>query len=201
VCHHPPVAQGVTLEPRPPPSRAGPSLLAVGTIVWLASELMFFGGLFAAYVTLRANSRVWLPHAVHLETAAAAIATVLLIASSGTIHLAGKARERGDRVGMQRWMIITLALGVVFVANQIREFFVLDFSASSSGFASMYYIMTGFHALHVFAGLLLIIAAVVVTMSAKDFERRAPVAESVTYYWHFVDVVWILLFLTLFVIR
>ncbi len=197
MCHHRRVTHGVTAEaPRKPPS-----LLAVGTVVWLASELMFFGGLFAAYIVLRSNAHVWPPRTVHLELLAATIATIVLIASSGTMHLATLARERGDRALMQRWLIITFALGAVFLVNQIREFFVLDFSASSSGFGSMYYLLTGFHALHVFAGLALIITAVVLTTGPGSFERRGPAVESVTYYWHFVDVVWVLLFLTIFVIR
>ena len=169
--------------------------------MWLASELMFFGGLFAAYLTLRSNAKVWPPADVHLELLAATLATLVLIASSGTIHFATRARERDDRATMQRWLIITLALGAVFLANQIREFFVLDFSPSSSSYGSMYYVMTGFHALHVFAGLLLIVAAIAITTGAGTLERRAPAVESVSYFWHFVDVVWILLFLTLFVLR
>ena len=125
----------------------------------------------------------------------------MLIASSGTIHFATRARERGDRALTQRWLIITCALGAVFLANQVREFFVLDFSVSSSSFGSMYYLMTGFHGLHVLGGLVLIVVAVVITTGPGTLERRGPAVESVTYYWHFVDVVWILLFLTLFVLR
>jgi cytochrome c oxidase subunit 3 len=183
------------------PHTVQPSMLAVGTVVWLASELMFFGGLFAAFVTLRANATVWPPPSVHLETLAAAVATIVLVASSGTIHLATRARERGNRVLTQRWLIVTLALGALFLANQIREFFVLDFSPSSNGFGSMYYLITGFHALHVFAGLALIVVALGLTTAPGSLERRAPGIASVTYYWHFVDIVWVLLFLTLFVLR
>ena len=197
MCHHRRVADGVTLET---PTRR-PSLLAVGTVVWLASELMFFGGLFAAYFTLRSQAAVWPPRGTHLETVAALLATIVLIISSVTIHLAGVARDRGDRVGMHRWLVLTIALGALFFANQIREFFVLDFAPSSNSYGSMYYVMTGFHALHVFAGLLLIVAAIAITTGAGTLERRTPAVESVSYFWHFVDVVWILLFLTLFVLR
>jgi cytochrome c oxidase subunit III len=197
VCHHRRVAEGVTLEQ---PARR-PSLLAVGTVVWLASELMFFGGLFAAYFTLRANAAVWPPLGTHLETVAAALATVVLISSSVTLHFAGSARNHGDRTTMHRWMVITIALGAVFFANQVREFFVLDFSPSSNSYGSMYYVMTGFHAAHVFAGLLLIITAIAITTGGASLERRAPACESVEYFWHFVDLVWIFLFFTLFVLR
>ena len=191
------MTDGVTFEP----AARRPSLLGVGTVVWLASELMFFGGLFAAYFTLRSNAAVWPPPGTHLETAAAALATVILISSSFTIHLAKRARDADDRRGMHKWMVITIALGTVFFANQIREFFVLDFGASSSSFGSMYYVMTGFHAAHVLAGLLLIVTAIAITTGAGSLQRRAPACESVEYFWHFVDVVWIFLFLTLFVIQ
>jgi cytochrome c oxidase subunit 3 len=191
------VSDGVVSSAKP----RQPSMLAVGTIVWLASELMFFGGLFAAYFTLRSTARAWPPATVHLETLTATIATAVLIASSFTIHLATRSREREDRITMQRWLLVTLGLGVLFLANQVREFFVLDFSVSSSGFSSVYYLMTGFHALHVLAGLALIVAAVVVTTGPGSLDRRGPAVDSVTYYWHFVDVVWVLLFLTLFVLR
>ena len=178
-----------------------PAMLTVGTVVWLASELMFFGGLFAAYFTLKAETSTWPPPDVTLETASSAIATVVLLASSGTIHFAGRALERGDRAGVQRWLAITLALGVLFLANQIREFMVNDFEISSHAYGSIYYLMTGFHGLHVAAGLVLLIIGLVVVGGAGPLVRRGPAVESVTYYWHFVDVVWIGLFTTIFVIR
>ena len=176
-------------------------MLAVGTVVWLASELMFFGGLFAAYFTLKAETKVWPPSDVRLETLTSALATLLLISSSGTMHLAIRSRERGDRGGMQRWLLATLALGALFLANQAREFFVLDFKVSSNSYGSIYYLMTGFHGLHVLAGLLLIIVALVIATGPGPLARRGPVVESIGYYWHFVDVVWIGLFTTIFVIR
>jgi cytochrome c oxidase subunit 3 len=178
-----------------------PSLVGVGTVVWLASELMFFGGLFAAYFTLRGDARVWPPPGVHLETLAAVLATAVLLLSSGTMILATRAMERGEEVLAQRWLVVTLALGAVFLANQVREFFVLGFSASSSGYGSMYYLMTGFHGMHVLGGLVLILVAVVMVAGARDAEDRRPLVESVSYYWHFVDVVWILVFSTLFFVR
>jgi cytochrome c oxidase subunit 3 len=181
--------------------REQPSLLAVGTVVWLASELMFFGGLFAAYFTLRSEARVWPPADVELETAITALATVLLIASSGTIHLAGLAQERDDRAAMKRWLLLTLVLGALFLANVVREFLTLDFEISSNAYGSLYYLMTGFHGLHVFGGLVLMLVALAVATGSRPLSQRRPAVKSLEYYWHFVDVVWIGLFLTLFVIR
>jgi cytochrome c oxidase subunit III len=183
------------------PPRQQPSMLAVGTVVWLASELMFFGGLFAAYFTLKAEARQWPPPGIELETMLSAIFTVFLIASSGTMILAVRSLERGDRTGMIRWILLTLGLGLLFLANQIREFISLDFKVSSNAYGSIYYLMTGFHALHVAAGLLLMLVALAIATGPGPVARRSPTVDSIGYYWHFVDVVWIGLFLTIFVIR
>ncbi len=182
-------------------AREQPSLLAVGTVVWLASELMFFGGLFAAYFTLRAEAVRWPPADVELETAVTAIATVLLIASSGTMHLAGLAQERDDRVAMKRWLVLTFVLGALFLSNVVREFLTLDFEISSNAYGSMYYLMTGFHGLHVLGGLALMFVGLAIATGPRPLASRRPAIKSLEYYWHFVDVVWIGLFLTLFVIR
>jgi cytochrome c oxidase subunit III len=192
------VADGVAAETR---ARQQPSMLAVGTVVWLASELMFFGGLFAAYFTLKAEARVWPPPDVELETALSAIFTVFLIASSGTMVLAVRSLERGDRAGMIRWVLVTLGLGALFLANQIREFYSLDFQVSSNSYGSIYYLMTGFHALHVAAGLLLMFVALAIATGPGSLARRSPAVDSIGYYWHFVDIVWIGLFTTIFIIR
>jgi cytochrome c oxidase subunit III len=191
-------ADGVATGAR---ARQQPSMLAVGTVVWLASELMFFGGLFAAYFTLKAEARQWPPPGVELETLLSGVFTVFLIASSGTTVLAVRSLERGDRANMIRWLLLTLGLGVLFLANQIREFYSLDFQISSNSYGSIYYLMTGFHALHVTAGLLLMLVALAIATGPGLVARRAPVVDSIGYYWHFVDVVWIGLFATIFVIR
>ena len=191
-------AEGMAADARP---RQQPSMLAVGTVVWLASELMFFGGLFAAYFTLKANARQWPPPGVELETLLSGLFTVFLIASSGTMVLAVRSLERGNRAGTVRWLLVTFGLGGLFLANQIREFYSLDFSVSSNSYGSIYYLMTGFHALHVAAGLLLMLIALVIATGPGPVERRGPVVDSIGYYWHFVDVVWIGLFTTIFIIR
>jgi cytochrome c oxidase subunit III len=178
-----------------------PSMLTVGTVVWLASELMFFGGLFAAYFTLRAEASTWPPRGVTLETTTSAIATVVLLASSGTIHFAGRSLERDDRAGVERWLAITLTLGALFLANQVREFMVSDFEISSHAYGSIYYLMTGFHGLHVLGGLVLLVIGLAIVSGPGPLPRRGPAVESVTYYWHFVDVVWVVLFTTIFLIR
>jgi cytochrome c oxidase subunit III len=144
---------------------------------------------------------VWPPADVELETLLSGIFTLFLIASSGTMVLAVRALERGHRALMVRWLGVTLALGALFLANQIREFYSLDFQISSNSYGSIYYLMTGFHALHVAAGLLLMLVALAIATGPAPLVRRRPAVESIGYYWHFVDVVWIGLFFTIFVIR
>ena len=117
------------------------------------------------------------------------------------MHLAVRSRERNDRAAMVRWLVITFALGALFLTNQAREFFVLDFQISSHSYGSIYYTMTGFHGLHVLGGLVLMSVALTIATGPGPLARRGPVVESISYYWHFVDVVWIGLFTTIFVIR
>ena len=181
--------------PRPP-------LLAVGTVLWLASELMFFSGLFAAYFTLRATAEgPWPPKDVHLETGVAALVTLVLVASSGTMQLAMRALRAGKRQRFQQWVALSMVLALVFIANQAREWATADFGASSHTFGSAFYVMTGFHGLHLIGG---VIAMLVLLARAADpafGAADAPTAEVVSYYWHFVDAVWLGLFAALFLLH
>ncbi len=178
-----------------------PLLLGVGVVVWLSSELMFFAGLFAAYFTLRASNRTWPPPGSDLATGRTALATVVLVSSSFTMHRAVRRAERGDRRGTSRWLLITAALGLVFLANQAREYADLSFSIASHAYGSIFYLMTGFHGLHVIGGIAFMVAVVGVVAGESS---RAPSGPTVTvcgYYWHFVDVVWVAMFATLYLLR
>lgn len=176
-------------------------MLAVGTVVWLASELMFFGGLFAAYFTLRSEAPVWPPRGLELETTTSAVFSALLLASSVTLWFGTKALERSDRRSVRWWFVATVVLGGLFLANQIREFYTLTFGVSSHSYGSIYYTMTGFHAAHVAAGLVLLLVGVYFLVGTTSLEERAPALDSIAYFWHFVDAIWIVLFVTIFVLR
>jgi cytochrome c oxidase subunit 3 len=179
-----------------------PSVLTVGTVVWLGSELMFFSGLFAAYFTLRAATREpWPPAGVELDVPVSGFFTVLLVLSSGTMQLGVRAVEDGRVASFRRWIVATIALGGLFLANQVHEWATLDFNADSHAYGSAFYVMTGFHGLHVLGGLF---AMVVLLLRASDrrFDARdTPAVEVVSYYWHFVDVVWVALWATLFLLK
>jgi cytochrome c oxidase subunit 3 len=179
--------------------RASP--LGVGVVVWLASELMFFAGLFAAYFTLRSDTSVWPPQGVSLETGRTAIATAVLVASSFAMHGAVKAAEREDRRRALTWLGITAAMGLIFLSNQALEYAQADFRISSHAYGSAFYLMTGFHGLHVIGGLLFM-GAVAFAIGGRT--SRVPAASTVQvcgYYWHFVDVVWVAMFSTIYLLK
>jgi cytochrome c oxidase subunit 3 len=190
-----------------PPSPGGPAagrtpVLTVGTVVWLASELMFFSGLFAAYFTLRGLSRgPWPPAGVELDPGVAGLFTLALVASSATMQLAVRAVAAGRRRGFRLWVGITLVLAAVFIANQGREYAEFSFTVDSHAYGSAFYLMTGFHGLHVLGGML----AMVVLLGRSASPRFAPgetaSVEVVSYYWHFVDVVWVALYAVIFLLR
>ncbi|HEV3227419.1 MAG TPA: heme-copper oxidase subunit III [Acidimicrobiales bacterium] len=175
--------------------------LGVGVVVWLASELMFFAGLFAAYFTLRAAADRWPPSGVELTTGRTAIATAVLVASSVTMHGATKAAERQDRRGAVRWLAITALLGSVFLSNQALEYASANFRISTNAYGSIFYLMTGFHGLHVIGGLLFMGAVAGAIGGRTSKMPAASTVEVCAYYWHFVDVVWVAMFTTIYVLK
>jgi cytochrome c oxidase subunit 3 len=177
-------------------------MLAVGTTVWLASELMFFAGLFASYFTIRAADPNWPGPDVRLSTLRDAGFTLALVASSFTMQWAVRLLAHDRRRVAIRWILATIVLGSVFLANQAVEWGQVPFRPSTSSYGSLFFIMTGFHGLHVLFGLLAMVGLLLRLGTGGDRDRGAePVAEVITYYWHFVDVVWLGLFATLFFIR
>jgi cytochrome c oxidase subunit 3 len=177
------------------------SLLTVGIVLFLGSELMFFSALFAMYFTLRGQATAWPPPGTNLDLLEPTIFTAVLIASSGTMQAAVRRIRDGDAAGMRRWIWLTLLLGVVFLAGQAHGYARANFQIATNAYGSAYYTMTGFHALHVFAGLVLML--VVLGRAAAGAYSRDEHAgvEVAAYYWHFVDVVWIGLYTTIFLIK
>ncbi len=197
------MATALSLEDAPAhPSLTRPNIVSVGTIVWLSSELMFFSALFAMYFTVRSISEVWPAEGVELDLKSATPFTIVLVLSSVTCQLGVFAAERGDVYGLRRWFSLTLFMGMIFVGGQSYEYFVHNsFSISSHAYGSVYYLTTGFHGLHVIGGLV----AFVFVLARSTFGRFTPddatSAIVISYYWHFVDVVWIGLFATIYLIR
>jgi cytochrome c oxidase subunit 3 len=192
-------------------------MVSVGTIVWLSSELMFFAALFAAYFTIRAVSpELWTINTAKLNVPYATVNTTILVLSSVTCQLGVFAAERGQvgragRVfnvkgwGLREWFVLTYVMGAIFVAGQALEYTNLihdDVTLPSSAYGSMFYLTTGFHALHVSGGLIAFLFVLGRTFMARKFTHEQAVsAIVVSYYWHFVDVVWIGLFATIYLIQ
>jgi cytochrome c oxidase subunit 3 len=187
--------------PAPPASSSRVTPLAVGVIVWLASELMFFAGLFAAYYTLRADTEVWPPPGVDLDVLRAVLSTIVLLASSATMHAATQAAEGGRRATALRWLAVTFALGVVFLVNLGLEWAGNDFTWTTDAYGSIYYLITGFHGLHLLVGLVLMVVAAAVVSGATSKVPFGPAFTVTAYYWHFVDAVWIAVFATIFLVQ
>ena len=199
-------ATAAPTEQLPAPSR--PNLVSVGTIVWLSSELMFFAALFAMYFTVRQVSgggANWPPPDVKLNVVFATINTIVLVSSSITCQLGVFAAERGDVHRLRMWFIITFVMGSFFIGGQIYEYAELvkeGLTLSSSPYGSVFFLTTGFHGLHVTGGLIAFLLVLGRTYAAKRFtHQQATSAIVVSYYWHFVDVVWIGLFTMIYLVK
>ena len=181
--------------------RSGASPVRFGTILFLASELLFFGGLFAAYFALRAQTSPWPPEGVELDVRLSAVATAFLVISSFTFHAGVSAAERGRLDRFRPWLWATIALGTGFALIQLYDYLHLNFAVSSNAYGTMYWAMTGMHGLHVIAGLLLMVV-VAMRMSWGAYRSgNVDGLHAAAYYWHFVDVVWVALFVTLFLLQ
>jgi cytochrome c oxidase subunit 3 len=184
-----------------------PNMVAVGTIVWLSSELMFFAALFAMYFTIRSVSgpEVWAESTELLNVPYAAVFTIILVASSATCQMGVFAAERGDVYGMRRWYVLTLVMGAIFVGGQLNEYRTLvneeGLSISSSPYGSVFYLTTGFHGLHVIGGLFAFVIVLLRSTIGRYSPEKATSAIVTSYYWHFVDVVWIGLFAAIYIVQ
>ncbi len=178
-------------------------MVSVGTIVWLSSELMFFAGLFGIYFTARATSPKWPLHELHVTYAL--FFTVILVLSSVTCQYGVFAAERGDVLSLRRWYWLTFLMGLIFVLGQANEYknLVLDegMTFSSDAYGTVFYLTTGFHGLHVIGGLVAFVLLIQRTRMSKFTPAQATSAIVVSYYWHFVDIVWIGLFATIYFVQ
>ena len=176
----------------------------VGMLLFIASEVMFFGGLFATYFNARASAPgVWGPPegAHELDIALAGALTAILVASSFTMQFGVWAIRRGDAGKLRMWTAITLGLGVLFLAGQLYDYSELGFGIADGVFGTVFYTLTGFHGAHVFGGTVGL-TVILARATRGQFSRRNHVAvEAISMYWHFVDVVWIAVFSTIYFLR
>jgi cytochrome c oxidase subunit III len=189
---------GSPVPPASPTHAQRPQLLAVGVMIWLGSEFMFFSSLFAAFFTIRANAKVWPPPGTKLDTYQALIFTFVLLASSPTMQMGVWAAERGERAKARFWTVVSIFLGAAFLANQMYEWRTVPFRPSTNAYGSLFYIMSGLHGLHVLLGLVAMGFLLMRMKGPRGDAGELPVFQAVSYYWHFVDIVWIGLFSALF---
>ncbi len=192
-------------------------MVSVGTIVWLSSELMFFAALFAAYFTIRSVSpELWAQETELLNIPFSTTNTIILVLSSVTCQLGVFKAEDGQvgrtgsvfqvkQWGLREWFILTYVMGAIFIGGQAFEYAELvheGLTLSSSAYGTVFYLATGFHGIHVIGGLIAFLFVLGRTYLARKFtHEQAVTAIVVSYYWHFVDVVWVALFATVYLIR
>ncbi len=167
-----------------------------GLVLFLIAEGMIFMGLFGAYLVFRATLPVFPPEGTpELELLLPGVNTFILISSSFVIHNADTAIKKNNLRGMQIWFAITAAMGILFLCGQVYEYTHLEFGLTTNIFASAFYVLTGFHGLHVTIGVLSILAVLWRSRTSNHYsnERHFGI-EAAELYWHFVDVVWIILF-------
>jgi cytochrome c oxidase subunit 3 len=192
-------------------------MVSVGTIVWLSSELMFFAALFAAYFTIRAVSpQLWANQTEMLNIPFSSVNTLILVLSSVTCQLGVFKAEDGvvgrtgrlhqvKQWGLREWFVLTYIMGAIFIGGQAFEYAELvheGLTIASSSYGTVFYLATGFHGIHVAGGLIAFLFVLGRTLIARKFtHEQAVTAIVVSYYWHFVDVVWIGLFFTVYILK
>ena len=200
--------------------RGGISNPILGMLLFICSEVMFFSGLFAAYFNVRATSPRWPPIVtggtddaskaaaaaltehfnLHAEPLYALGLTVILVVSSFTCQFAVWAIRRGDRTGFIRNMSFTVVLGIVFLIGQVYDYSTIGFGLSDGTFGTTFYTLTGFHGAHVFGGVIMLSVILYRGLVGQFSAQHHDAVEAASLYWHFVDVVWIALFSTLYIL-
>ncbi len=176
----------------------------LGVLLFIITEAMLFGAFFASYFFLRvvANEGPWPPEGFELPVAVAGVNTLILVSSSLTVHWALESIKRNNRRGLQLGLLTTFLLGATFLFIQINEYVHIGFSARDEAFGSIFYGLTGLHGAHVFVGLTLLAFANIRAWrghfgpEAKDHLG----VEMPGIYWHFVDVMWIIVFTTVYIL-
>jgi len=201
------VAVGHAEEHHGPPEAHQSSRIdrqTLGILLFIVSEVMLFGAFFASYFFLRVvvHPPQWPPHPFELPVAVAGMNTAILFSSSFTVHYALESIRRGNRNGMKLGLAATWLLGATFLFIQLNEYVHIGFSARDGAFGSIFYGLTGLHGAHVFIGLVLLTIANIRAWRGHfgpDAKDHLGV-EIPGIYWHFVDVMWLVVFTTVYVL-
>jgi cytochrome c oxidase subunit 3 len=191
-------AVGLTRDERVVRQTSGPVL---GMVVFVASEAMFFATFFGAYFTIYSVNPVWPPAGFpRLKPELATVLTVLLVTSSVTLQIGVRAIRRDRTRVMLVWLGLTILLGAGFLGLQLYDYSLLGFGVRDGIFGSLFYVMTGLHMAHVFGGVVFLVLVLVQGVGGQLTGAHLDSIEAGSIYWHFVDVVWICLFTTFYVL-
>ena len=179
-----------------------PDLRVWGLITFLASESLMFGGFFATYLFFKGTTAVWPPEGTDVELFIPAINTIILVSSSFVIQFGDMAIKRNSVAWMRFWYFMTAIMGAVFLAGQVYDYMNLGYGFTTNVFSNCFYLMTCFHGLHVFVGLLLILGVLWRSFRRGHYSASKHTGiEMAEIYWHFVDIIWIILFTLVYLLN
>ena len=173
----------------------------LGMFLFIASEIMLFGSFFTAYFFVRVvNHYPWPPKGDHLPVYVAGLNTAILVTSSATIHWALQSIKRGNRTGLKAGLVMTFLMGATFLGTQIAEYARIGFAPHDNAFATVFFSLTGLHGAHVFVGLTLLLFATIRAFRGHYSAEHHHGVEIPGIYWHFVDVMWIVVYTTVYIL-
>jgi cytochrome c oxidase subunit 3 len=187
----------------PPPANRSSRVEAplLGMLLFIISEVMVFGAFFTAYFFIRVvQGQEWPAQGDELPKLIAGINTAILVMSSFTLHWAEVSIKAGNRFGLQAGIFTTLLMGTTFLFIQINEYVNIGFAPQDSAQATIFYGLTGLHGAHVFIGLLLLLTVTIRAFRGHFSPHEHRGVEIPGIYWHFVDVMWIVVYLTVYII-
>jgi cytochrome c oxidase subunit 3 len=173
----------------------------LGMLLFIASEIMLFGSFFTAYFFIRVVNKVpWPTPPFHLPIFVAGINTGILVTSSFTMHWALQSIKRGNRTGLQAGLLLTFLMGLTFLLTQAIEYSRVGFNTSDGAFATIFFCLTGLHGAHVFVGLSILLIMTIRAFRGHFSPENHHGVEIAGIYWHFVDVMWIVVYTTVYII-
>jgi cytochrome c oxidase subunit III len=173
----------------------------LGMFLFIASEVMLFGSFFTAYFFVRvAAATPWPTPGHELPVFVAGLNTIILVTSSFTMHWALQSIKRGNRAGLQAGLTLTFLLGLSFLLTQVLEYARVGFAPYTDSFGTVFYCLTGLHGAHVFVGLTLLSFATIRAFRGHFTEKEHRGVEVPGIYWHFVDVMWIIVYTTVYIL-
>jgi cytochrome c oxidase subunit 3 len=187
----------------PPPAHQSSRVDArvLGMFLFIASEVMLFGSFFTAYFFVRVvNGIAWPPHQFHIPVFVAGVNTAILVTSSFTMHWALQSIKRGNRAGLQAGLLLTFLMGLTFLITQALEYHRLGFAPHDGAFGTIFYCLTGLHGAHVFVGLSILLFMTIRAFRGHFSAEAHHGVEIAGIYWHFVDVMWIVVYTTIYIL-